>query len=64
MSTPDRPGSLRADAFRGHGLSLLAGKPPLRGLRTRAVPTGVTALRSPELGSVMAQFTAIKTPNN
>src|SRR5690625_644288 len=38
-----RPGSIRADAFRGHGLSLLE-KTTLRGLRTRAIPAGVTAL--------------------
>ena len=38
-----RPGSNRADAFRGHGLSLLE-KTTLRGLRTRAIPAGVTAL--------------------
>src|SRR5690625_3229095 len=43
-----RPGSLRADAFRGHGLSLLE-KTTLRGLRTRAIPAGVTALHSPGL---------------
>src|SRR5699024_9328349 len=43
-----RPGSLRADAFRGHGLSLLQ-KTTLRGLRTRAIPAGVTALHSPGL---------------
>ena len=43
-----RPGSIRADAFRGHGLSLLE-KTTLRGLRTRAIPAGVTALLSPGL---------------
>src|SRR5699024_8850487 len=43
-----RPGSIRADAFRGHGLSLLE-KTALRGLRTRAIPAGVTALLSPGL---------------
>ncbi|MUV37736.1 hypothetical protein JNUCC1_01542 [Lentibacillus sp. JNUCC-1] len=32
---------LREVAFRGHGLSLLAERPPLWGLRTRAVPAGV-----------------------
>jgi len=37
-----RLGSLRADAFRGHGLSLLRSKERfLRGLRTRAIPVGV-----------------------
>src|SRR5699024_1889786 len=35
-----RPGSLRVDAFRGHGLSLLE-KTTLRGLRTRAIPANV-----------------------
>jgi len=35
-----RPGSIRADAFRGHGLSLLE-KTTLRGLRTRAIPANV-----------------------
>jgi len=44
----DRLGSLRADAFRGHGFSLLE-KTTLRGLQTRAFPAGVTALRSPRL---------------
>ena len=43
-----RLGSLWADAFRGHGLSLLE-KPTLRGLRTRAIPAGVTARHSPRL---------------
>ena len=43
-----RPGSFRADAFRGHGFSLLE-KNTLRGLQTRAVPAGVTALHSPGL---------------
>src|SRR5699024_11266476 len=38
--------SLQADAFRGHGLSLLTRKiRSLWGLRTRAVPAGVAALR-------------------
>src|SRR5699024_3742643 len=35
-----RPGSIRADAFRGHGLSLLE-KTTLRGLRTRAISANV-----------------------
>src|SRR5690625_4444428 len=39
-----RPGSIRADAFRGHGLSLLE-KTTLRGLRTRAIPAGQGRLR-------------------
>src|SRR5699024_1799895 len=39
-----RPGSIRADAFRGHGLSLLE-KTALRGLRTRAIPAGQGMLR-------------------
>src|SRR5699024_5252564 len=43
-----RPGSIRAAAFRGHGLSLLE-KTALRGLRTRAIPAGVNALLSPGL---------------
>src|SRR5690625_1208156 len=43
-----RLGSLWADAFRGHGLSLLK-KTTLRGLRTHAIPAGVTARRSPRL---------------
>src|SRR5699024_3929761 len=43
-----RPGSLQADAFRGHGFSLLE-KTTLRGLQTRAIPAGVTALHLPEL---------------
>ena len=43
-----RPGSLRAGAFRGHGFSLLE-KTTLRGLQTRAVPAGVTALHLPGL---------------
>src|SRR5699024_3630784 len=43
-----RPGSLRVDAFRGHGLSLLE-KTTLRGLRTRAIPAGVTTLHLPGL---------------
>src|SRR5699024_2865586 len=43
-----RPGSFRADAFRGHSLSLLE-KITLRGLRTCAIPAGVTALHSPGL---------------
>src|SRR5699024_12478414 len=38
-----RPGSFRVDAFRGHGLSLCK-KTTLRGLRTRAIPAGVTTL--------------------
>src|SRR5699024_10721711 len=38
--------ALQADAFRGHGLSLLTRKDrSLRGLKTRAIPTGVAALR-------------------
>jgi len=41
-------GSLRADAFRGPGFSLLE-KIALRGLQTRAFPAGVTALHSPRL---------------
>ena len=36
------------DAFRGHGLSLLE-KTTLWGLRTRAIPAGVTTLHSPGL---------------
>ena len=44
----DRLGSLWADAFRGHGFSLLE-KTTLRGLQTHAIPAGVTALRSPRL---------------
>src|SRR5699024_3572290 len=43
-----RPGSVRVDAFRGHGLSLLE-KTTLRGLRTRAISAGVTTLLSPGL---------------
>src|SRR5699024_1464565 len=43
-----RPGSLRAGAFRGHGFSLLE-KTTLRGLQTRAIPAGVTALHLPGL---------------
>src|SRR5690625_2437254 len=43
-----RPGSLRVDAFRGHGLSLLE-KTTLWGLRTRAIPAGVTTLHLPGL---------------
>ena len=43
-----RPGSLVTDAFHGHGLSLLE-KTTLRGLRTRAVPVGVTAPSDPGL---------------
>jgi len=43
-----RPGSLQADAFRGHGFSLLE-KTTLRGLQTRAIPAGVTALHLPVL---------------
>src|SRR5690625_1145778 len=43
-----RPGSIRADAFRGHGLSLLE-KTTLWGLRTRAIPARVNALLSPGL---------------
>src|SRR5699024_2225165 len=43
-----RPGSLQADAFRGHGFSLLE-KTTLRGLQTRAIPAGVTALHLPAL---------------
>src|SRR5699024_6774793 len=43
-----RPGSLRVDAFRGHGFSLLE-KPTLWGLQTRAIPAGVTTLHLPGL---------------
>src|SRR5699024_7474779 len=47
-----RPGSIRADAFRGRGLSLLE-KTTLRGLRTRAIPAGVTALPHPDWESYL-----------
>src|SRR5699024_8753962 len=49
-----RPGPIRADAFRGHGLSLLE-KTTLRGLRTRAIPAGVTALLSPGLVKLLTE---------
>src|SRR5699024_12119960 len=49
-----RPGPIRADAFRGHGLSLLE-KTTLRSLRTRAIPAGVTALLSPGLVKLLRE---------
>src|SRR5699024_3605881 len=53
-----RPGSLQADAFRGHGFSLLE-KPTLRGLQTRAIPAGVTALHLPGLVKLFTEKSVI-----
>jgi hypothetical protein len=45
-----RSAPVRSDAFRGHGFSPLVHKVrSLRGLQTRAVPTGVTARPGAEL---------------
>ncbi len=50
MCNTHRPAPVRSDAFRGHGFSLLTRKVrSLRGLQTRAVPTGVTARTGAEL---------------
>jgi len=61
-----RPGSLRADAFRGHGFSLLE-KPTLRGLQTRAVPAGQGMLRqllhrTKKIGLYFRGVTALHLP--
>src|SRR5690625_2393939 len=58
-----RSGSIRADAFRGHGLSLLE-KTTLWGLRTRAVPAGVTALHSPGLVKLYDVFILLLLPQS
>src|SRR5690625_1153514 len=58
-----RPGSIRADAFRGHGLSLLE-KTTLRGLRTRAISAGVTALHSPGLVKLYDVFILLLLPQS
>ncbi len=55
MCISRRPGSLRVDAFRGHGLSLLE-KTTLRGLRTRAVPAGVTTPPLTRTSEVVGYF--------
>ena len=58
-----RPGSIRAGAFRGHGLSLLE-KTTLRGLQTRAISAGVTTLHSPGLVKLYDVFILLLLPQS